>query len=416
MLHILTVNLPPLLKAILESKFAVRSVFDLVALSAPDEIKDYLDQQNHNCFLSLVNWDDSQPDRIDLLDLIGRRLPVVVVTETFDDRIRKLLTDQKIVDYVLNQTSKDIDSMVELIERLYANRRFPIMVVDDSRTTRTLVGEILQSYMFPVVEAGNGREAIEILRERPDIRLVITDYVMPLVDGFELLRWIRTSLCASRTDLAVIGLSGQAASEFSAQFIKNGGNDFVTKPFLREEFLCRVVHNVEYLEHVRIIKEMATTDFLTGLYNRRYFLEMADKLYQNATRKNIELSLAMIDVDHFKTVNDAYGHAAGDEVLRSLARLMKQSFRQSDLMARFGGEEFIVLAVDMEADRVGDLFDKFKQAFKDMVVDYEGQTISAAISIGVTSNLGSGLEEMISRADNLLYQAKNQGRDRVIHD
>ena len=223
MLHILAVNLPPLLKAILETKFAVRSVFDLVALSEPDEIMAFLDQQSHNCFLSLVNWDDSQPDRIDLLDSIGQRLPVVVMTETYNDRIKKLLTDQKIVDYVLNQTSKDIDSMVELIERLYANRQFPIMVVDDSRTTRTLVGEILQSYMFPVVEAENGREAIEILRERPDIRLVITDYVMPLMDGFELLRWIRTDLCASRTDLAVIGLSGRAASEFSAQFIKNGG-------------------------------------------------------------------------------------------------------------------------------------------------------------------------------------------------
>ena len=170
------------------------------------------------------------------------------------------------------------------------------------------------------------------------------------------------------------------------------------------------------MEHIRIIKEMATTDFLTGLYNRRYFLEMADKLYQNAIRKNIALSMAMIDVDHFKTVNDTYGHAAGDEVLRSLARLMKKSFRQSDLMARFGGEEFIVLAVDMEADRVGDLFDKFRQAFRDTIVDYEGQTISAAVSIGVTSNLGSDLGEMISRADDLLYQAKNQGRDRVIQD
>ena len=412
--HILAVDSPPLLNALLEKKFTVRSVFDLIALSDPEEIKALLDQSDHDCFLCLFNLDSLRDDQLAVLDSVSRRLPVVVMTETFSDQIRQLLSDQKIVDYVLNQTSKDIDYIVELVERLYANRDFPVLIVDDSRIARTLVGEILQSYMFPVVEAKNGREAVEILKDRPDIRLIITDYVMPRMDGFELLRWIRTKLGKPRTELAVIGLSGKAASEFSAQFIKNGGNDFITKPFLKEEFVCRVVHNVEYLEHVRIIKAMATIDFLTGLYNRRHFLETAEKIYQTAMRQNIVLSLAMLDVDHFKKINDAYGHAAGDEVLRRLAGLLKTSFRKSDLTARFGGEEFIVLGVDMKIDRAGEVFDNFRQSFQDTVVEYEGRRISAAISIGVTSDKGSTLEGMISRADDLLYQAKKQGRNRVV--
>ncbi|MFH1138981.1 MAG: diguanylate cyclase [Pseudomonadota bacterium] len=372
-----------------------------------------LDHGAETFFLALLDLILPDAPNGEIVDLTAPLVPVVVITNKLDTDIQEYLETKNIIDYVIKRGPTSMDYVVELVERLYKNQFIKIMVVDDSSTSRALIRGILQSHRFQVIEAENGRRAIELLEANPEVRLVITDYIMPEMDGFDLLKWIREDHGRPRTELAVIGLSGHVANAFSAMFIKHGGNDFMTKPFLKEEFICRVVQNIEYLEHVKTIREMADRDFLTGIYNRRSLFDLGRKFFSNAKRENFTLTVGMIDIDFFKTVNDRFGHDAGDQVLKKISELMVSFFRESDVIARVGGEEFCVLAPNMDKYSVFSLFDKFRELVETTMVRYKGVDIKVTISMGVTSTLGESLDEMIRHADALLYQAKAGGRNRV---
>ena len=133
----------------------------------------------------------------------------------------------------------------------------------------------------------------------------------------------------------------------SARFIKVGANDFITKPFQPEEFYCRVTQNIDLIEKTQALVDAATKDFLTGLYNRRFFFEKGVGKLERARRERKSVALAMLDIDHFKSVNDTYGHDVGDEVLQVVSKTLQDSARADDLVARLGGEEFCVLMEDI---------------------------------------------------------------------
>jgi PleD family two-component response regulator len=171
-----------------------------------------------------------------------------------------------------------------------------------------------------------------VLAEHPDTTLVITDVNMPVMGGFELISAIRRQY--RREDLAIIGLSDASKAGLSAALLKAGANDFVAKPFQVEEFYCRVTQNTNMVGYVRQIKDFATRDFLTGAYNRRHLFEMGGKLYASAQRGNIAIATGVIDADHFKHINDTYGHHAGDAALKCIADVLQSSLRQTDVVAR----------------------------------------------------------------------------------
>jgi len=160
-------------------------------------------------------------------------------------------------------------------------------------------------------------------------------------------------------------------------------------------------------------EEAATTDFLTGLDNRRQLLRIGTPLVAAAARANTPLAVAMLDIDHFKSVNDRWGHDAGDEVLKRVGELIKERFRTSDVSARFGGEEFCVVATGLSPEVAFDLFDGFRQQFEVEKFEFGGKKMSFTISIGVTLKVNNCLDSMISDADSLLYSAKDSGRNRV---
>lgn len=155
--------------------------------------------------------------------------------------------------------------------------------------------------MYQVITANNGVEALQKLEAEPNIKLVITDYNMPKMNGFELTKTLRREY--DKNELIIIGLSSNEKSTLSAQFIKNGANDFLSKPFIQEEFHCRITHNIETQEHLEKIKNWAFKDALTGLYNRRYLFEQEAKLHAKAKQAGELLSIAVIDIDYFKKIN-----------------------------------------------------------------------------------------------------------------
>jgi len=347
----------------------------------------------------------------EILDVVLMyQIPTVVFTSTFSEEMRTLVLSKNVVDYVLKEHLHDLDYVMDLIRRVLRNPDTKILVVDDSKSSRQMMKHLLSLQKYSVIEADNGVHALEQLKAHPDIKLVVTDYVMPEMDGFELVSRIRRRY--GKNKLAVIGISTHGSGALSAKFLKKGANDFITKPFLAEEFYCRVNQNIDYLEYVARIEGLTYLDYLTSLWNRRYLFEEGKILYAKLRRIGAPLCLAMIDLDHFKRVNDTFGHDVGDLVLQQTAGLLRGHFGDDAIVARLGGEEFCALFRLGEENPLQRL-EAFRNAVSSTPFRHGAQHFSVTVSIGATSEAGESLEQMISVADKELYLSKMTGRNRT---
>ncbi|MBF0621155.1 MAG: diguanylate cyclase [Magnetococcales bacterium] len=406
-----------ILTKILTRKLNASEKFEVVHADSFSSAQEILEKGEHQFFLALLDLvlpDAKEGEIVDLVTACG--VPAIIFSSIYSDDLREYMESKEgVIDYVV-KTNHNVNFVTDLIDRIHKNRLFPILIVDDSRVSLAMTRRMLALYQFPVLQASDGAEAMRILAGNTNIRMVITDYRMPELDGLELLNWIRNDYGRSRNQLAVLGVSAHRSNALTARFIKSGGNDFLSKPFMREEFICRVMQNVDALSHLETIRELAQKDYLTGLYNRRYLFDAGGKLYNNARRKNFSLVVAVMDIDFFKSVNDKYGHYAGDLVLKSIARILKQSFRDTDVVARMGGEEFCILAANVKGEDIQTTFERFRKKVEALEVGFGDKVIKITLSIGVATKLDEDLEAMVHQADRLLYKAKESGRNRVVID
>ena len=250
-----------------------------------------------------------------------------------------------------------------------------------------------------------------MLEASPDITVIITDNEMPNMNGDELCTQIRSLY--SNDEKAIIGISGADSSALSSLFLKNGANDYLHKPFNSEEFYCRLSQNVDMLEQIATIKRQANTDYLTNLPNRRYFFEEAEKSLKQIKRTNGDGALAMLDIDHFKSINDTYGHDVGDEVLKGLSICFKKYFKKH-LVARLGGEEFAVYFIDVEKQEALKRLEGFRYFIEANSHEFSSAKIKFTISIGFVSGPVYKIDELLKQADLKLYDAKETGRNKVV--
>ncbi|MCD6582601.1 MAG: diguanylate cyclase [Desulfuromusa sp.] len=362
----------------------------------------------------LAVLDLNLPDSADgeVVDFVlAKGIPVVVVTARMDAKIREEVLDKQVLDYIM-KGPHTLDQLTETTKRYLRNQDITLLLVDDSDLFRQSTRKLLETQHYEVLEAENGTAALEIIKQNSNISLVITDYHMPEMDGFELTAEIRKIRTMDK--LAIIGMSAYGNPLLSSQFLKRGANDFLTKPYFEEELICRVNQNIEIIEHIAQLRDAAIKDQLTRLYNRRYFFGTGEKLFENARRQNLDIAIAMIDIDHFKNVNDTYGHGDGDATLLAVAAVLEESFRASDIVTRFGGEEFIIMAVNMSADHRANHFETVRRKIEELTTETSQNKIKVTVSIGVATALQDSLDEMVKKADALLYQAKESGRNRVI--
>jgi len=376
------------------------------------ETRDAVERATQPFNLALVDIDLPDAHNGEVVDWLAmHNIPCVVFTGMFSEDLRERLLSHKVIDYVLKDTPSSLDYLLNLVERLHRNRDCTILIVDDSKHFRKYLTDLLTSYQFQVLEASTGKQGLELLEARPDVRMIITDYHMPEMDGVEMVKRVR--LTHNQDRLAIIGISSGGGSALSTHFIKNGANDFLNKPFLREEFFCRVTQNIRMIEMIERLTELVTKDSLTGIHNRRFFFDAGEMLVASAQRNLLTLTTAMIDMDLFKTINDTHGHDCGDVVLKRIGNLIRSMARQTDIVARIGGEEFAVLAVNMDRESVMAFFEKVRLAIEAEVIFHHGKRVPVSASFGIYQGSDGDLASLMRQADRMLYKAKDNGRNKV---
>ena len=288
-----------------------------------------------------------------------------------------------------------------------------VLVIDDDPFSARLVDNVLRSAGFASSYCCEPARAFEIIAaEQPD--LVILDVVMPGVDGFDLCRRIRANPGLQLTPIIFVTRKGDV--EQRVRGLQVGGNDYVAKPFEPQELVARVRSHLQRLHELR---EMAIRDGLTRCYNNKYFKLRIEQELTRARRYGAELTLGMLDIDHFKRVNDTFGHPAGDAVLAHLASLLTASVRSSDVVARFGGEEFGFLLIESAVPESAIITNRLreriaKHEFHIPSLSGSDLVISCTVSIGLANFIpGDSPAQLLARADAALLAAKQGGRNQV---
>jgi diguanylate cyclase (GGDEF)-like protein len=300
-----------------------------------------------------------------------------------------------------------IAAAIDLRERVRV-RGTRILAVDDDAIVLAVLGSVLGQADFTVVTCQDPAQIWERLDEvSPD--LLVLDFDMPGISGPELCRAIRNE--SEWAGLPIIFLTSRTDAESGRAAIDDGADDYLSKPFVGPEVVGRIGNR---LERVRLYRALAETDSLTGLPNRRKSVEVLETLLRMAERQHEPASIAVLDVDSFKSINDTFGHAGGDAVLRELGAVLPQFFRGEDVVARWGGDELVVgmygLAENDACQRLGDFVEDVRER------RFDDATIGVTLSVGVAAypTHGTNVEALYRSADDALYLAKAEGRDRVV--
>lgn len=343
---------------------------------------------------------------------LSKKIPTVILTGKYDKSMKEKLLQYSTLDFIIKDGKKGIKDSIFTIKRVLNNFDTNVLVVDDSNVQRNILEQILLDMKLNVDSAKNGQEALEILKNsEKKYSLVLTDYNMPKMDGMELVSKLREEY--DKDELGIIALSSNEEAKTITEFIKLGANDYINKSYSNTEVITRVNSTLDLLDLFEENREIAFKDFLTSLYNRRYFFKSGQDIFEKAKRANKELAIAILDIDKFKNINDTYGHDIGDLALIRSAEILKETMRKSDLIARFGGEEFCILLENISYEDSEKLFEKLRDAFEKSCIKYEDIEIRFTISIGACYSKAINLDEMIKYADNSLFESKNDGRNRI---
>ncbi len=399
------------LSKLISKKITENIDFEVDIAHTLKEAQTFIGSKN-SYFIALLDLNLPDAPNGEVVDyMISKKVPSIVLTANVDQKTRDEILKKDVIDYVFKGNMDDVNYIFHLIERLSKNRDYKVLVVDDSIVMRNEMKRLLNLQMYKVFSAAHGEEALVYMKDNPDIKLVLTDYNMPVIDGFELTKTLREEY--SKMQLSIIGITANSDQMVSSKFLKIGANDFINKPFTKEELVCRVNNAIESMEYIETISDMANTDFLTGARNRRSFFKEVEAYMDYARANNEEFAVAMIDIDHFKKINDAYGHDMGDIAIKELVRLITESIKGADIVARFGGEEFCVLLKNIDKSSAIELFVRLRIRVAQNIINIKSNKIQYTVSIGITFNCDEDIEEMINQADMALYNAKNSGRNRV---
>ena len=299
-----------------------------------------------------------------------------------------------------------------------------LLIVDDSPTIRQVIKDaVTANGMFStILEANDGMEALKLFSSNK-IDFIVTDVMMPRLDGYKFISTIKNSELGR--DIPVIMLSA-SRKEFVDKLkgFNIGASDYIIKPFDGSELLARinVFLKIQELQNElkkknALLEQLSITDTLTGLYNRRYFYDHIGTHSAKVKRHPAHFGCLMVDIDHFKSINDTYGHDVGDKVLKRVSGIMTREMRSGEVLARFGGEEFVACLCEANEKEAIVAAERMRKAVENANLTEDDNPVKLTISIGVVIYPQQGLENsdnVIKAADEALYHAKETGRNKVV--
>jgi diguanylate cyclase (GGDEF)-like protein len=303
-----------------------------------------------------------------------------------------------------------------------------LLLIDDSEVQSTQICNSLERLGYRVARASTGVEGLRLARTTsPD--LVLLDVVMADIDGFAVCRWLKMN--AETRDIPVIMLTVRTSVADRVEGLNIGADDYLAKPFEDQELEARIFaalrvkathselrdRNQQLESMLHHVEALASTDALTGLYNRRRFADVLRREFAVTKRYKNTLSCLLLDLDHFKQINDRFGHEAGDQVLKEVARRITGSLREVDLAARYGGEEFVVLLPHTNKGDANIVAERLLKNVRKQEFNFGGEVVTVTASIGCAGNsdvASSNPDDLVKAADVALYEAKKGGRNRVV--
>jgi two-component system cell cycle response regulator len=293
-----------------------------------------------------------------------------------------------------------------------------ILVAEDSLVIRSVLRRYLEVEGYRVIDAADGQAAIDRCHEDPP-DTVLLDIEMPGMNGHEVLAYLKAD--EELRDIPVVFLTGKTGTDDIVAGLRSGAHDYLKKPFETAELIARVGAAVrtkllqdELRDQSAEFARMSRIDALTGLYNRRHLEERLREADSAGLRHGRDLSVVMVDIDHFKQVNDTQGHQGGDDVLREFTQRLQAQVRGEDVAGRWGGEEFLVILPETDIDGATTLAERIRASVASAPFTHGPHRFVVTISAGCAAGAAGDTDELVRRADVALYRAKAEGRNRVL--
>jgi len=420
---------------VIEARNGLEALIHAATASPPDLITLDIEMPKLNGFDTCRKLRDASYARF-FKNSDDHRVPIIFITgnDTLEDRKKGF--ELGAVDFISKpfQKGEILTAVNKILRQSVMHRGICALVADDNVVARKITSLCLSREGIDVHEAENGQKAYEIITQSLDrIDIVITDLMMPEMDGMQLCRQIRQGL--GMLDIPIIVLTAMSDLSEILEVFKVGASDYLIKPYAKEELLARInVHiernriNRELRTTIRLLKEanekiekLSIMDPLTGCFNRGYLNSQLGKEIKRVVRYGKPLSIILSDIDHFKRVNDVYGHQAGDHVLIRFVEIIQHVLRNDvDWIGRYGGEEFLIVLPDTLVASATIVAEKLRKAVSCEPIPWDNHEIAITSSFGLTGydsvqeSNGPIVEKMITIADENLYEAKKHGRNQVV--
>jgi len=284
-----------------------------------------------------------------------------------------------------------------------------VLIVDDAPTNiQTLAGILNDDYTLKV--ATGGKQALKLVKQEPFPDLILLDVQMPDMNGFDVCKHLKQD--EATKNIPVIFVTGNTSDGSEELGLKLGAVDYITKPIRPSIVKARVKTHITLKLFNDSLFELAMHDGLTSLYNRNFLFTEAKRIFSHSRRKMEKFSVIMLDIDHFKSVNDTYGHQVGDDVLKVVASVLHDGTRTEDIAARFGGEEFVLVLYDCDKEMAKEKAEKLRLTIESL--DINGVKVTSSFGITEIKEEHIVFDDMIKDADTALYKAKESGRNKVV--
>ena len=378
-----------------------------------EEAKRALECQNVDVAVLDLNLPDAP--NCEALDLVlSHGIPAIVFTGSFNDSTRERVMARGVVDCIIKNERESVAAVVAAVNRVLSNAGTTVLVADHDPERRHAVALMLREQRFQVMEADAAKDVLSAVTEG-SVDLVVSEYVAGDLSAQQLLIGMRSY--EAETAVPVIAVASLAARGDAARFLKAGGADFIERPFDRDEFVSRVNRSIVVHRRITALQQLASRDYLTDLYNRRFFFQEGPRIVEKCFRNKAGSSIAILDIDHFKRLNDTFGHEVGDLVLKAVARTLRNFVGNDHLLARLGGEEFGVLFDGMDITAATLYCEQLRETIARTQVVTDDEDLSITVSIGLAPiEQREVFDNYLHAADQFLYMAKHAGRNRIVSE